>query len=207
MTESVPVFCKEGDMSSPVDMMERNFVSYDYEESRYIKALHTSAQARKNISINRQNSILQAGMAACEALEDKYQGRYAERILEGKKAARNMMYEGQTATAEASKRNLDEIKDHIEEKAKEALEALGEEKEAATTTEEETSGQKTQDSQQASSSSQATDNAATPPASQDTEGSGTTATPAAPPAAAAPVAVLPTPTGTPSTGMKIDIVV
>lgn len=194
-------------MSSPVDMMERNFVSYDYEESRYIKALHTSAQARKNISINRQNSILQAGMAACEALEDKYQGRYAERILEGKKAARNMMYEGQTATAEASKRNLDEIKDHIEEKAKEALEALGEEKEAATTTEEETSGQKTQDSQQASSSSQATDNAATPPASQDTEGSGTTATPAAPPAAAVPVAVLPTPTATSATGMKIDIVV
>ena len=197
-------------MSSPVNMMERNFVSHDYEESRYIKALHTSAQARKNISVSRQNSILQAGMAACEALEDRYQGRYAERILEGKKAARNMMYEGQTASAEASKRNLDEIKEHIEEKAKEALEALGDEQEAATTTEEETSGQKTQDSQQASSSSQASDNAAnvaTPPASQDTEGSGTTATPAAPPAAAAPVAVLPTPTGTPSTGMKIDIVV
>ena len=198
-------------MSSPVNMMERNFVSHDYEESRYIKALHTSAQARKNISVSRQNSILQAGMAACEALEDRYQGRYAERILEGKKAARNMMYEGQTASAEASKRNLDEIKEHIEEKAKEALEALMDEQEAATTTEEETSGQKTQDSQQASTqTSQGKDSVATaptPPASQDTEGSGTTATPAAPPAAAAPVAVLPTPTGTPSTGMKIDIVV
>lgn len=197
-------------MNSPVDMMERNFVSYDYEESRYIKGLHTSAQARKNISVNRQNSILQAGMAACEALEDKYQGRYAERILEGKKAARNMIYEGQTATAEASKRNLDEIKDHIEEKAKETLETLGNGQEAATTTEEETSGQKTQDSQQASSSSQGTDSVATtptPPASQDTGGSGTTATPAAPPAAAAPEAVLPTPTVTPSTRMKIDIVV
>ena len=198
-------------MSSPVNMMERNFVSHDYEESRYIKALHTSAQARKNISVSRQNSILQAGMAACEALEDRYQGRYAERILEGKKAARNMMYEGQTASAEASKRNLDEIKEHIEEKAKEALEALGDEQEAATTTEEETSGQKTQDSQQASTqTSQGKDSVATaptPPASQDTEGSGTTATPAAPPAAAAPVAVLPTPTVTPSIGMKIDIVV
>ena len=198
-------------MSSPVNMMERNFVSHDYEESRYIKALHTSAQARKNISVSRQNSILQAGMAACEALEDRYQGRYAERILEGKKAARNMMYEGQTASAEASKRNLDEIKEHIEEKAKEALEALMDEQEAATTTEEETSGQKTQDSQQASTqTSQGKDSVATaptPPASQDTEGSGTTATPAAPPAAAAPVAVLPTPTVTPSTGMKIDIVV
>ena len=149
-------------------------------------------------------------MAACEALEDRYQGRYAERILEGKKAARNMMYEGQTASAEASKRNLDEIKEHIEEKAKEALEALMDEQEAATTTEEETSGQKTQDSQQASSSSQGTDSVATAPrpsASQGAEGSGTTATPAAPPAAAAPVAVLPTPTVTPSTGMKIDIVV
>ena len=110
-----------------------------------------------------------------------------------------MVYEGQTATVEASKRNLDEIKNHIEEKAKESLEAQGDEQEAATTTEEKTSGQKMQDSQQASSSSQCTDNAATPPASQDTEGSGT--------AAATPVAVLPTPTVTPSTGMKIDIVV
>lgn len=149
--------------------------------------------------------MLEAGRAACAAARSM-----AERILEAKKTGRNMMFEGQTATAEASKRNLDEIKDHIEEKTKEALEALGDEQEAATTTEEETSGQKTQDSQQASSSSQASDNAAnvaTPPASQDTEGSGTTATPAAPPAAAAPVAVLPTPTGTPSTGMKIDIVV
>ena len=183
-------------MSSPVNMMERNFVSHDYEESRYIKALHTSAQARKNISVSRQNSILQAGMAACEALEDRYQGRYAERILEGKKAARNMMYEGQTASAEASKRNLDEIKEHIEEKAKEALEALMDEQEAATTTEEETSGQKTQ-------GAQGTDNAATPPASQDTEGSAT----AVPPSASAPATVLPTPTATPTTGMKINIVV
>lgn len=189
-------------MSSPVNMMERNFVSADRGESNYLKTMRAVAQARKRLSITRQNSILEAGRAACAAARSM-----AERILEAKKAGRNMMFEGQTATAEASKRNLDEIKDHIEEKAKEALEALGEEKEAATTTEEETSGQKTQDSQQASSSSQATDNAATPPASQDTEGSGTTATPAAPPAAAAPVAVLPTPTGTPSTGMKIDIVV
>lgn len=192
-------------MSSPVNMMERNFVSADRGESNYLKTMRAVAQARKSLSITRQNSILEAGRAACAAARSM-----AERILEAKKAGRNMMFEGQTATAEASKRNLDEIKDHIEEKTKEALEALGDEQEAATTTEEETSGQKTQDSQQASSSSQATDNAAnvaTPPASQDTEGSGTTATPAAPPAAAVPVAVLPTPTATSATGMKIDIVV
>lgn len=196
----------EGDMSSPVNMMERNFVSADRGESNYLKTMRAVAQARKSLSITRQNSILEAGRAACAAARSM-----AERILEAKKAGRNMMFEGQTATAEASKRNLDEIKDHIEEKAKEALEALGDEQEAATTTEEETSGQKTQDSQQASTqTSQGKDSVATaptPPASQDTEGSGTTATPAAPPAAAAPVAVLPTPTVTPSTGMKIDIVV
>lgn len=189
-------------MSSPVNMMERNFVSADRGESNYLKTMRAVAQARKSLSITRQNSILEAGRAACAAARSM-----AERILEAKKAGRNMMFEGQTATAEASKRNLDEIKEHIEEKAKEALEALGDEREAATTTEEETSGQKTQDSQQASSSSQGTDNAATPPASQDTEGSGTTATPAVPPAAVTPVAVLPTSTVTPSTGMKIDIVV
>lgn len=202
MTERVSISLNGGRHEFPVNMMERNFVSADRGESNYLKTMRAVAQARKSLSITRQNSILEAGRAACAAARSM-----AERILEAKKAGRNMMFEGQTATAEASKRNLDEIKDHIEEKAKEALEALGEEKEAATTTEEDTSGQKTQDSQQASSSSQATDNAATPPASQDTEGSGTTATPAAPPAAAAPVAVLPTPTGTPSTGMKIDIVV
>ncbi|MDM8216863.1 hypothetical protein QUW15_12010 [Desulfovibrio piger] len=193
-------------MSSPVNMMERNFVSADRGESNYLKTMRAVAQARKSLSITRQNSILEAGRAACAAARSM-----AERILEAKKAGRNMMFEGQTATAEASKRNLDEIKDHIEEKAKEALEALGDEQEAATTTEEETSGQKTQDSQQASTqTSQGKDSVATaptPPASQDTEGSGTTATPAAPPAAAAPVAVLPTPTVTPSIGMKIDIVV
>lgn len=189
-------------MSSPVNMMERNFVSADRGESNYLKTMRAVAQARKSLSITRQNSILEAGRAACAAARSM-----AERILEAKKAGRNMMFEGQTASAEASKRNLDEIKDHIEEKAREALEALGEEKEAATTTEEDTSGQKTQDSQQASSSSQGTDNAATPPASQDMEGSGTTAAPAAPPAAVTPVAVLPTSTGTPSTGVKIDIVV
>ncbi len=193
-------------MSSPVNMMERNFVSADRGESNYLKTMRAVAQARKSLSITRQNSILEAGRAACAAARSM-----AERILEAKKAGRNMMFEGQTATAEASKRNLDEIKDHIEEKAKEALEALGDEQEAATTTEEETSGQKTQDSQQASTqTSQGKDSVATaptPPASQDTEGSGTTATPAAPPAAAASVAVLPTPTVTPSIGMKIDIVV
>lgn len=196
----------EGDMSSPVNMMERNFVSADRGESNYLKTMRAVAQARKSLSITRQNSILEAGRAACAAARSM-----AERILEAKKAGRNMMFEGQTATAEASKRNLDEIKDHIEEKAKEALEALGDEQEAATTTEEDTFGQKTQDSQQASTqTSQGKDSVATaptPPASQDTEGSGTTATPAAPPAAAAPVAVLPTATATPSTGMKIDIVV
>ena len=158
--------------------------------------MYESAQARKNIGLTRQNSILQAGIAACEAVKEANSGRYAERILEGKKAGRNMMFEGQTATAEASERNLDEIKEHIEEKAKEALEALGNKQEAATTTEEEASGQKTQGAQR-------TDNAATPPASQDTEGSAT----AAPPSASAPATVLPTPTATPTTGMKINIVV
>lgn len=191
------------DMSSSVNMMERNFVSADRGESNYLKTMRAVAQARKSLSITRQNSILEAGRAACAAARSM-----AECILEAKKAGRNMMFEGQTASAEASKRNLDEIKDHIEEKAKEALEALGDEQEAAATTGEDTSGQKTQDSQQASSqTSQGTDNAATPPVSQDAEGSVTAATPAAPPAAVTPVAVLPTPTVTPSAGMKIDIVV
>ena len=178
-------------MGSSINLMERNFVSQESRSSHYLEAMEAAAQARKNVSITRQNSILQAGIAACAAARTM-----GERILEAKKAGRNMMFEGQTATAEASERNLDEIKEHIEEKAKEALEALGNKQEAATTTEEEASGQKTQGAQR-------TDNAATPPASQDTEGSAT----AAPPSASAPATVLPTPTATPTTGMKINIVV
>ena len=105
-------------ISSTDSVMGRNFVTKDSEESKYVKAAQVAAQVKKSAAVNRQNSILQAGISACENART-----LADRIREGKKAARNMCFEMQISASEASKRNLDEIKENIEEKAEEAANA------------------------------------------------------------------------------------
>ena len=94
--------------------MSRNFVSVSSGESKYVKASRVGAQIERSASINRQQAILEAGIAACAAAKTP-----AQVALEAKKAARQMGFAMQASVAEESGRNLKEIKKHIEDKAKE----------------------------------------------------------------------------------------
>ena len=98
-------------------LMSRNFVSVSSGESKYVKASRVGAQIERSASINRQQAILEAGIAACAAAKTP-----AQVALEAKKAARQMRFAMQASVAEESGRNLKEIKKHIEDKAKEATE-------------------------------------------------------------------------------------
>ncbi len=100
-------------MIESTSMMSRNFVSHDVNESKYSKAREAAANARGQMS-NRQNSILAAGIAACATCDT-----LAERILEGKKAARRMGMDMQQNVSEKSKETLDKLKDKIEERTEE----------------------------------------------------------------------------------------
>ncbi|WP_417292095.1 hypothetical protein [Desulfovibrio porci] len=51
-----------------INVMARNFVSSDSQESKYSKARQVAAEARGQMA-NRQNSLLAAGMAACAAAD------------------------------------------------------------------------------------------------------------------------------------------
>lgn len=95
------------------NLMSRNFVSHDTNESKYSKAREAAANVRGQMS-NRQNSILAAGIAACANAETM-----AERILEGKKAARRMGLDMQQNVSEKNKEVLDKMKKRIEEKSEE----------------------------------------------------------------------------------------
>ena len=101
-----------------INVMARNFVSSDSQESKYSKARQVAAEARGQMA-NRQNSLLAAGMAACAAA-DPDGGHMSRRVLEGQKAARRMQLDKQQNVAEKSRDNLDELKKRLEEKAKEA---------------------------------------------------------------------------------------
>ena len=68
---------------------------------------------------NRQDSILSMAMTELATLGDE-QGGYAKRSLIGRRAARRMSEEQQTAVREHSERNLEEIRDEIEKQAEEA---------------------------------------------------------------------------------------
>lgn len=96
-------------------IMAQNFFNASSEESRYVKGRHLAAQADKQAMSSRQSSILAAGMAACAATESM-----SQRILEGKKAARQMGFDMQQSAFEASERNLDELRRRLEEKAKQS---------------------------------------------------------------------------------------
>lgn len=95
------------------NLMSRNFVSHDTNESKYSKAREAAANARGQMS-NRQNSILAAGIASCATADT-----LAERILEGKKAARRMGEDMRRNVAEKNKELLDKMKKRIEEKSEE----------------------------------------------------------------------------------------
>lgn len=105
--------------AASANMMAQNFASAEREESRYITARKTAFQTDGDMA-NRQNSILNAGLAELNSLSDKDSTNYAVRSLIGKKAARRMLREQQQSAAEESQRNLKEIKEKIEEKAQEA---------------------------------------------------------------------------------------
>lgn len=96
-------------------MMAQNFFNASSGESRYAAARHLAAQADRQAMSSRQNSILAAGMAACAAAENM-----SQRILEGKKIARQMGFDMQQSAFETSERNLDELRRRLEEKAKQA---------------------------------------------------------------------------------------
>lgn len=100
------------------NLMSRNFVSAEREESKYLKARKAGQEAVNN-QANRQMAILNAGLAELSSLDGS--GGYAMRSLIGQKTARRIQEEGQQAVREESERNLKEIKDNIEEKTQEAV--------------------------------------------------------------------------------------
>lgn len=99
------------------NLMSRNFVSVSSGESKYVKAARVGAQVEQSTSMNRQQAILEAGIAACAAAKTP-----AQVALEAKKAARQMGFAMQASVSEESERNLKEIKKRIEEMAKKAAE-------------------------------------------------------------------------------------
>lgn len=110
-------------------IMSRNFVHNGNGGSEYTDAMLAAQRARSNMA-TRQMSILTTGRALVDALPSD--ATYAEISREGRKAARLMEEEKDTATYEASKRNLDELKEDIEERAEAAM--SGEEEQNARAT-------------------------------------------------------------------------
>ncbi len=108
-----------------INVMARNFVSTDSQESKYSKARQIAAEARGRMA-NRQDSVLLAGMAACMAADSM-----SRRVLEGQKAARRMQLDMRQNVAEKSQDTLDEIKKRLEEKTEEILNGLDERKAAS----------------------------------------------------------------------------
>ena len=53
------------------NLMSRNFVSVSSGESKYVKAARVGAQVEQSTSMNRQQAILEAGMAACAAAKTR----------------------------------------------------------------------------------------------------------------------------------------
>ena len=102
-----------------INVMARNFVSTDSQESKYSKARQIAAEARGQMT-NRQDSVLLAGMAACMAA-DPNGASMSRRVLEGQKAARRMQLDMRQNVAEKSQDHLDEIKKRLEVKNEELL--------------------------------------------------------------------------------------
>lgn len=104
------------DMGS--NMMAGNFVNANRQPSKYVQAQIDGMQQLRDMRV-RQSAILDAGMLAGAAAAGD-STRYAERILEGQKAARKLEDEKSTAVNENSEDVLDKNAESIEEKAEEA---------------------------------------------------------------------------------------
>ena len=110
-------------------IMSRNFVHHGNGGSEYTDAMLAVQRARSNMA-TRQMSILTTGRALVDALPSD--ATYAEISREGRKAARLMEEEKDASTYEVSERNLDELKEEIEERAEAAMN--GEEEQNALST-------------------------------------------------------------------------
>lgn len=99
-------------------IMSRNFVHSGNGGSEYTDAMLAAQRARNGMAA-RQMSILATGKAAVAMLGPD--AGYAEISLAARKAGRLMEDEKDTATHEASERNLEEQKENIEKRAQEAL--------------------------------------------------------------------------------------
>ncbi len=77
------------------------------------------AQADSSMQ-SRQNNILSQSMGELAMLDAQGMDNYAARSLIGRKAARKMSQEMQTTTSEESRKNLEELKERLEQKAREA---------------------------------------------------------------------------------------
>ena len=104
-------FHSSADASSD-SMMSVHFVHQGKNDSKYTLA-RKNGQNALAMQRNRQDSILSMAMTELATLGDE-QGGYAKRSLIGRRAARRMSEEQQTAVREHSERNLEEIRDEIE---------------------------------------------------------------------------------------------
>ena len=99
-------------------IMSRNFVHYGNGGSEYTEAMLAAQRARNSMAA-RQMGILATGKAAVAMLGPD--ASYADISRVGREAGRLMEEEKDTATHEASERNLEEQKESIEKRAQEAL--------------------------------------------------------------------------------------
>lgn len=99
-------------------IMSRNFVHYGSGGSEYTDAMLAAQRARNSMAA-RQMGILATGKAMVASLGPD--AGYADITRMARKAGRLMEEEKDTATNEASERNLEAQKEDIEKRAQEAL--------------------------------------------------------------------------------------
>ena len=105
------------------NMMADFFVHEDSRRSRYVQA-NMDRMRDLGAMRQRQNSIVQQGIAAVAALGETT--RYAEIILEGRKAEEKLEKEKGTAVTETSETVLEENREDMEERAEEAVNPVDE---------------------------------------------------------------------------------
>ncbi len=99
------------------NLMAQNFASADRQESKYIAAQKAAARSDSDMA-NRQSAIL--GAAMTQMAEVGESDNYAQRALAGRKLARRVEQEQQQAVIEETRRNLKEIQQSVEDRAREA---------------------------------------------------------------------------------------
>lgn len=105
-------------------MMADLFVHDESTPSRYVQA-NMDRMRDLGAMRQRQNSIVQQGMASVAALGDT-NGRYDQIILEGRKAAEKIEDEKGTAVTEATETLLEQNREEMEERAEKAVNPVDE---------------------------------------------------------------------------------